>query len=236
MVSKGDLESWESRLQEELDGLKYCQEQVAADTSIPAAIKTRFRDIITALNDNIYQVLAKLRQLKAEPHSATGYAKRAERVQSDYRSVLHNIEKLLKTVDANKEPRYRRDTFASQTKTPKVLRSKSATGLSPEREEKRTLGQITVELKELKDALRHIKHKVEKHTHEKYEAELKEARSENDRLWVRLHAMQEEQTRLVQLVNSLSDRFSALQPNSPEQSPEPRLLSKRVGQAEELLK
>ena len=75
MASIEDIISWEQRLQQELDGLKYCLQKVAADSNIPQAIKTRFRDIVAALNDNIYQVLGRCNtysrlstQVPATPH------------------------------------------------------------------------------------------------------------------------------------------------------------------------
>ena len=243
MVSIGDVEVWENRLQQEVEGLKYCLTTVNADTTIPATIKTRFRDIVTALNDNIYQVLGRCRQLRSEGAVSTVFEKRAERLHEEYRNVLRNIDKLLKTVETQKIPKNRREiahlTSRSPEKTSKSAgkRSKSAANLTEKSSPNPlNLSEITSELKELKETLRHVKHRVEKHTHEKYEVELREAREENDRLWGKLHAMQEEQTRLMQVINALASRLDALQSGeSREEKGEPRLLAKRSGEAAKML-
>jgi len=238
MASIEDIISWEQRLQQELDGLKYCLQKVAADSNIPQAIKTRFRDIVAALNDNIYQVLGRCRQLRTESVSPTAFEKRADRLREEYQNVLRNIEKLLRTVEAPTEPKQSSlRSPAKAGKTPnKVTRSKSATGIVALSSEQASLKEVTTELKDLKDALRHVKHRVEKHAHERYEAELKETREENDRLWGKLHAMQEEQTKLVQVIEALTARMDAMQSISSEQPQEPRLLPKRAGQAAELMR
>ena len=240
MVSVEDISVWEQRLQQELDGLKYCQQKVAVDASIPQAIKTRFRDIVATLNDNIYQVLGRCRQLRAEPASSTAFEKRAERLQEEYKNVLRNIEKLLKTVDVQAEPKRKHSTLRSPVRTgkstAKVTRSKSATGIVALPDGEITLKEVTSELKELKDALRHVKHRVEKHGHERYEAELKETKEENDRLWGKLHTMQEEQNKLLQLITTLSARIDALQSTHAEQAQETRLLPRRTGEAAELMR
>jgi DNA replication protein DnaD len=240
MASVEDISVWEHRLQQELDGLKYCQQKVAVDASIPQAIKTRFRDIVATLNDNIYQVLGRCRQLRTETASSTAFEKRAERLQEEYKNVLRNIEKLLKTVDVQAEPKRKHSTLRSPARTgkstAKVTRSKSATGIVALSDGEITLKEVTSELKELKDALRHVKHRVEKHAHERYEAELKETKEENDRLWGKLHTMQEEQTRLFQLITTLTARIDALQSTHAEQAQETRLLPKRTGEAAELMR
>lgn len=240
MASTEDITSWEQRLQQELDGLKYCLQKVAADSSIPQTIRSRFRDIVAALNDNIYQVLGRCRQLRTESVSPAAFEKRADRLQEEYQNVLRNIEKLLRTVEAPTESKPKQSTLRSPIKTgksaTKVTRSKSATGITAFSSEETALTEVTTELKALKDALRHVKHRVEKHAHERYEAELREVREENDRLWGKLHAMQEEQAKLMQLLATLTARMDTLQSTHSEMPQEPRLLPKRTGQAAELMR
>jgi len=217
MATELDLAAWEEQLRQERQGLRGCQEQVARDVGIPYEIKTRFKKLLSRLNESIEEVMQKTQWLRSAELQGSDFDSQALRLKQDYQTILHNITKVLKTFGISQE---------KAAPLPSVSLNFDVTNL-------------TAGLEELKSMTEETKVRLSEHRHEKVEEEIREIRRENDQLTIKLQTLAEEQNQLVALAKQLATRLETLEKSRPTaqfvETPQ-RLLNKRIGEAERLLR
>ena len=216
MATAEDLAAWESQLMEELEGLRECQQRVSEDKSIPLGTKTRFRDILKSLNRSVSQVLSRTKSLRSLPLEASEFSSKASLLQRDYRHILRNITQLLHTIDPLPAP------------------PRPSTPPDPLFD----LSQLSTEFVQLQRMTAASRTNLDEHVHSEMETQLREVRAENDQLNVRLQTMEEEQNDMVKVAEALQERIALLEKRTGrrEQEAVPRLIAKRVGEAEKYLR
>lgn len=215
MATAEDLAAWEDQLMDELQGLAHCQERVATDTTIPPRTKARFREILKSLDRSVSQVLSRTQKLRTSA-SSSDFACKASELQRDYRHLLRNITQLLHTINPLPDP------------SPAEHRDEDLFDMT----------QLSVELEQLEKMTEITREKLKEHYHEDVVTKLRDVRAENDALLLKLQTLEEEQTELSRIAENLHARISLLEQRkakSPSE-PIPRLIAKRVGEAEKLLK
>lgn len=217
MATELDLAAWEEQLAQEREGLRGCQEQVSRDASIPYEIKTRFKRLLSRLNESIEEVMRKTEWLRGAEIEGREFESQALRLKREYQTILHNITKVLKTFGA------------SQGKTDQKPSS------SPDF----SLGNLASGLEELRNMTEDARMQLDQHQHAQLEEEIQEIRRENDQITIKLQTLEEEQGQMIAIAKQLAARLDFLEkgkPTAPSMDTPQRLLSKRIGEAERLLK